>query len=58
MTVKEIREKTGLSQSKFCKRFHLGLKALQNWEQGQRKTPEHVIYLISYILELEEKLGR
>ena len=34
---KLIREKLGLSQSKFAKMLGISLSTLQNWEQGRRK---------------------
>ena len=36
MTLKELRERTGLSQSKFAKEVGIPLKTLQNYEQGRR----------------------
>ena len=30
--VKEIRAKTGLSQTEFAKKLHISFKTLQNWE--------------------------
>ena len=55
MTIYELRMQTGLSQKEFCDKFHLGLRALQSWEQGWRNCPEYVTYLISCILEYERK---
>lgn len=54
MTILELRKKTGLSQSKFAKRFHLNVRTVQTWEQGTRKTPDYVIWLITRVIELEE----
>ena len=34
--IKEVREKTGLSQSEFAARLHISPRTLQNWEQGRR----------------------
>lgn len=53
MSILELRKQTGLSQSQFAKKFHIGLKALQSWEQGLRNCPEHIIYMVQRILELE-----
>lgn len=57
MTVKELREQTGLSQSQFAKKFHIGIKALQSWEQGIRNVPESTLYMMGKILEYEEELS-
>ena len=54
MTIVELRQKTGLSQSQFAKRFHLNVRTVQTWEQGTRKTPDYVIWLITRVIELEE----
>ena len=55
MTVKELREQTGLSQSQFAKKFHIGIKALQSWEQGIRNVPESTLYMMGKILEYEDR---
>lgn len=34
--VKAIREKTGMSQRKFCRAFGISLGTLRHWEQGLR----------------------
>ncbi|XME01479.1 helix-turn-helix domain-containing protein [Lachnospiraceae bacterium C1.1] len=57
MTILELRQKTGLSQSQFAKKFHLNVRTVQTWEQGVRKTPEYVIWLIERVMELEEMLN-
>ena len=57
MTILELRQKTGLSQSQFAKRFHLNVRTVQTWEQGTRKTPDYVIWLITRVIELEELIN-
>lgn len=47
-TIKEIRESTGLSQSKFCDALNIPLHTLQKWERGARSCPEYVVELIAY----------
>ena len=32
--IKEVREKTGLSQVEFAARLHISARTLQNWEQS------------------------
>ena len=46
MTIKELRLLTGLSQSQFAKKYRFSVKQVQSWEQGWRKTPVHVLYLL------------
>lgn len=57
MTIKQLRESTGLSQSKFAEKFHIPIGTLQHWEQGVRKPPEYVMYMINIILIKEETNG-
>jgi len=49
--IKLLREKTGLSQSEFAKKYHISVKTVQNWEQGFRKPPEYAVYLLSQVIE-------
>lgn len=58
MSIIELRKSVGMSQSQFAKKFHIQLKTLQSWEQGYRNTPDHIVFMIQRILELEEELER
>ena len=51
--VKELREKSGLSQANFAKKFEIPVKSLQNWEAGRTTPPPYVIYMIKTIFALE-----
>lgn len=53
--LKEIRQELGLSQSKFAQKFHVPLSTYIHWEVGMRKPPKYIIYMIQYILQLEER---
>lgn len=55
MTIKELRKRTGLSQSKFAERFHLSMRTLQRWEQNQNEPQEAIVY-INRILDLEDQM--
>lgn len=48
--IKEIRAKTGLSQSQFAKKLNISPKTLQNWEQGIR-TPTGPAMTLMRILD-------
>ncbi|MCR4781709.1 MAG: helix-turn-helix domain-containing protein [Lachnospiraceae bacterium] len=54
MNIKEIRLKTGLSQSQFAKKYHIPVGTLQHWEQGVRKPPEYVVYMLNLLLNQKE----
>lgn len=53
MNIKDLRAKTGLSQSKFAALVPMSVRTLQDWEQGRKKPPEYVISLIEYKLRKE-----
>lgn len=57
ITAKELRKQTGLSQREFAEKFHIGIRAVQSWEQGWAKPSEGTLYMIQRILELEAKLS-
>ena len=54
-SIKILRIRTGLSQSEFAKRFHFGMRGLQAWEQGRTEPPEHIMYLLPLVLDLESR---
>lgn len=53
MTIKEMREKTGLSQTKFAELVKVSNKTISAWEQGYRKTPDYMLFYIEYYLSHE-----
>ena len=53
--IKELRKKTGLSQSKFATKFEIPVRTLQQWEQGISAPPEYLVRMMAYIMLLEEK---
>ena len=52
--IKELRKKTGLSQSKFSVKFGIPVRTLQQWEQGISAPPEYLVRMMAYIILLEE----
>lgn len=55
MTIKEIRALTGLSQAKFCQKYHIPLNTLTRWEQGKREPPDYLVELLEF--KVREDLG-
>lgn len=51
MTIRELRDTTGFSQSKFAALFHIPVSTLQDWEHGRRKPPEYVVFMINELLK-------
>lgn len=53
MLIKELRKITGLTQAEFAKKFHIPAGTLAHWEQGIRKPPEYVVYMMAKIVYME-----
>jgi len=45
-----LRERLGLSQAAFARRFHIDPRMLQQWEQG-RRAPEDIARLYLRVIE-------
>ena len=53
-TIKELRERTGMSRKEFSKHTGIPVRTLEDWEAGRRTTPEYIPRLIAYQLMYEE----
>ena len=53
--IKELRQRTGLSQVKFAQKFFIPKSTIEQWEMGIRKPPVYVINMIALILDYEDK---
>ncbi len=51
MTVKEIRELTGLSQRVFCSIYKIPKRTLEDWETNKHLPPEYVVYLLERVVK-------
>lgn len=54
MTIRELRDRTGLSQSGFSRKFGIPVATVQHWEQGVSSPPSYVPGLIEKILDYEQ----
>lgn len=54
INVKAIREKTGMSQEKFCATFGISLGTLRHWEQGLR-SPRGTARVLLKVVEQNPK---
>lgn len=52
--VKAIREKTGMSQQRFCATFGISLGTLRHWEQGLR-TPRGAALVLLRVVDKNPK---
>lgn len=46
----QIRKRTGLSQVRFCEKYEIPKRTLENWEQGSRECPEYLIKLLDRVV--------
>lgn len=53
MSIKQLREQTGLSQQKFGNFLGIPKRTIEDWEQGLRTPPAYVVELIEYKLRKE-----
>lgn len=58
MTIKEIRQLTGLSQQKFAEKYHIPLTSLKNWEvnvdsMNHRECPIYVRELLERVVKID-----
>ena len=58
MTIKEIREHSGLSQGEFCKRYGIPKGTLCHWESGERKPPLYVLSLLVKVVKQDKKKNK
>ncbi len=49
MTVKGIRERTGLSQARFGERYHIPKRTIEDWETERRTPPVYVVELLDRV---------
>ena len=55
-SMKELRESTGLNRKEFCEKFDIPYRTMTEWELGHRSAPPYVYRLLSYYVEMQEKL--
>ena len=53
-TIKELRERTGMSRKEFSKHTGIPVRTLEDWEAGRRTPPEYIPRLIAYQFMYEE----
>ena len=56
MTIKEMREKTYLSQAKFAKLLDIPVANIARWEQGKSDPPGYVLKFIEFFLQSKRLL--
>ena len=55
--IRDIRDKSGMPITVFCKWLGIPLRTMEQWERGDRAMPEYVLRLIAYKVAMEKQLG-
>ncbi len=50
MTIKEIREKSGMSRAEFSRKYDIPIRTLENWESGERKCLPYLEKLLERVV--------
>ena len=50
MTIKELRQHTGLSQAAFAQKYEIPKRTVENWEEGHREPPVYVLKLLERVI--------
>lgn len=55
ITIKELRENTGLTQKAFAAMYGIPLGTLRRWEQGESRPASYVLGMLSKLIPSPEK---
>ncbi len=50
MSIREIREKTGMSRAEFSRVYNIPVRTLEDWEAEKRKCPDYVVSLLQRVV--------
>jgi DNA-binding transcriptional regulator YiaG len=53
MTIKSLREASGMTQKAFAEYFGIPKRTVENWEGGKNKCPSYLLDLMEYKLRNE-----
>lgn len=53
MSIKELRQLTGLNIKQFCELLQIPRRTYDNWEKGISSPPKYLVYLLIYYLKNE-----
>lgn len=58
MTIKEIRDLTGLSQAKFAEKYNIPKRTIESWESEIRKCSDYVVELLEFRVKADVAAGK
>ena len=53
--LKETRKAMKIKQKDFAKKYNIPIRTLQNWENGITEPPPYILWMIDYIMILENE---
>lgn len=56
MTIRELRERAGMSRREFAEYFHIPYRTVQDWELGCNKCKDYIIRAFYYQLLYQKKI--
>ena len=56
MSIKELRQATGMTQKAFGEYLGIPKRTIEDWENERRVPPAYVVGLVEYKLRNEEKI--
>lgn len=54
MTIKELRNKAGLTQKAFAQLLNIPQRTIEDWEGGRRQPSDYLLKFIGYYLQNEK----
>jgi len=58
MTIKEIREITGLNKTDFAKQYNIPLRTYHSWERGEREPAPYILELLERVVRYEYQTNK
>lgn len=58
MSIKELREASGMNLTQFSQFFVVPYRTVQDWDSGRRTCPAYLVELMRYKLEREGMLNK
>jgi transcriptional regulator with XRE-family HTH domain len=54
LSIKELRDSTGMTQKAFAQMYEIPVSTLRKWEQGEASPPQYVVNLIAETLPIKD----
>ena len=53
ISLRQLRERTGLNRRQFAEYFGIPYRTMQEWELGGRRVPDYLLRLMEYKVRIE-----